>query len=201
MGIDINKKASSYLSSISFAKYCKENLVENVKSFHPYDDVGDVFLESGFIKSVGSGALDVVKLFLTDDIMMSRINPGDKDNLALKTACTNNKLPVIRYLLEGPCRDLVNIHASEDYVFKVSVDMKNMEIINYLIFDYKIKITDDISDFFDRKKMHSDFVESKIVEIKALIKARDCKMELGKMKELILIDNENNGVKLKKTRL
>lgn len=77
---------------------------------------------------------------------------GYNDHMLLKVCCQNGFIELVKYLLTSP--DLTihsDIYADNCSAFKKAYNHRKMDLINYLVFDYKIEKTQAIMQFLERK--------------------------------------------------
>lgn len=93
------------------------------------------------------GNIEFIKfLFTSDELNMYDINTNYEQ--LIFQACFYNCLDVVNYLLTSPeLKEHINIHINNDDIFKTACILKNIDIVTYLVFEYKITRTKAINDF------------------------------------------------------
>lgn len=100
---------------------------------------------------INDDTITIMKLFSNDS--KSYPNIHNKDDNAIKWACENNNLELIKFFLTSPqLKEHANFHASEDTPFRILMACGYVDIIEYLIFDYGIRLTEHIKKALDGER-------------------------------------------------
>jgi hypothetical protein len=115
-----------------------------------------------FLYACMKGDLKQAQWFLTEQ----NVNIQCESNLGIKRACAFNHVPLVKYLLTSPeLKKHSNIHDDDDHAFKLAYKDKHFQVLEYLIFDYKIKKTNAIKELLkDNQELSNMFSKRELNE-------------------------------------
>jgi hypothetical protein len=176
--IDIYKNSNAFVSAcgsgqLDIVKYLISS-PEIKKHIDPNKYV------SGFKKACTNNYVNIAQFFLEDTDLLQELTPADyKDIFA--NVCYYNAVNALNYLLENT---YIDEHADTTKHFIRAIDNKNIEMIQYFIFDYTIEKNSKIEEYIKDN-----------TEIQNWFKSRDLKKDLDN--ELICkADNKKVRIKL-----
>ena len=177
----------------SFFRFCSAGDLESIKKILSKNSVKELDCENKGLKYAAMyGNLNIIKYLLTSDELSTHSTLlYEKDTIcALGYACEYNQLEIVKYLLtSSELKKPSNVHHIDDYPFITSVVRGNLDVIKYLIFDYKIKQTKIIYEFLKyQEDLYLNDIKSNVLamfESRALnnsIDVVDCKKDISKKK-------------------
>lgn len=93
-----------------------------------------------YFKACTDSNFELIKFLLTSKDIP--INADIHYSNAIVNVCMNNNLEIIKYLLTSDeLTEKFNVHNGHDYLFRIAHLHQKMDILDYLIFDFKIKET------------------------------------------------------------
>jgi len=139
---------------------------------------------TALISACWNGNLEIVKYLLTAPEMDKLINIHMNNDDALANACSKEHLDVVKYLMES--KDIKENAKFNISIFKMLVNHKQSDMLQYFIIDLNIEKTEEIEKYL---------LESPNKEVETLFKARDLIKDLNNN----LLHQEN--LKIKKNKL
>lgn len=105
-----------------------------------------------FNKSIEQNNMDLIKYFLESDKKdWQLLHLIGHQTAQFIYACDKNQIKVIDFLLTSNLlENNINVHVEEDYAFKNAYKKQDKDLLNYLIFDYKIEKTPLIIEIIKR---------------------------------------------------
>lgn len=145
-------------SSLSDA--CCIGRIDNVKYLLEVMNVDINFnCEEPFREACKNSNLEIVKYLLTSKTLKkhTNINNCSEDTTSgLTYACTNGDLDMVKYLLTShDLKEHANIHANNDSAFKLAFYREESNVLEYLIFDYKIPYTNQIKNYMPKIRTYN----------------------------------------------
>jgi len=134
-----------------------------------------------------------IKLILTST--ESEIKPDIHfyNDGALTLACSNGNLEMVKYLLSSPeLTEHACLNADYYQPFKAACIEEHFHILEYLIFEYNMKMDDTIENYLDKSTLNVGMT------VKSMFKKRDAAKRLNDelSSELITIENNKKSLKI-----
>jgi len=157
----------------SFITMCNYGHLDDIKflltspqlSLHANIEVND---GAGLAYACMNNHIDIVKYLLTSPDLNKHADIHANDDYPLYCVVNNDYFDLFKYLLSSPeLKEHANIHARNADIFKVICFDQLVDMVNYLIFDYKIEMTQDINKYLTEKD--TDFNR----QVKAMFPVRD----------------------------
>jgi ankyrin repeat protein len=99
------------------------------------------------------GNLEVVKYLLTSPELKKHADINCRNGEPIFEACWHNHMHVVSYLLTSPeLQEHADVHINTDFVTISAITGENLELIKFLIFDVKIKQTENIKSVLEKVK-------------------------------------------------
>jgi hypothetical protein len=112
-----------------------------------YKNASNDDLDMFFILACSNNNLEAVKYLLTSSELS--YNPSlTEDNEPLRIACNGNFKKMVEYFLTSPeLNEHSDIYQDQQQAFKDACKAESLEVLQYLIFEYKIEKTDEIKEY------------------------------------------------------
>lgn len=106
--------------------------------------------QSCFTKAVRKGQLAIVNYLLTSPDLIEHATIEDKNNKLLELCCLSKQFHILDYLLRSPAlkKHLDLYHEPSIWL---SCTKEKYEHLHYLIFDYKVQLTEKIKSYIEDK--------------------------------------------------
>lgn len=164
------------------------NLLSNDNSKSYIDNQNTV--NSLLVQACEHNNIEVVKYLLTSKNLTYHADIHYDNDIVLKLACQNGKLDIVSYLLTSEdLTEHADIYNDNCSAFKKAYNHKHMQLVNYLVYDYQLKKTQPIMDFFNRKFEGLDIDE--LQNLRKTFEQREIYIKLNNN----LIQNDNVIVK------
>lgn len=130
---------------------------------HHYKDEVENKIDTSeiLVAAVENNNIDMVDFLLTNKEIK---NPDihlhyDK---ALRYACTHEHIDIIKFLLTSEkLKEKANIHAKNDECLIWSFKSEKFKTVDYLLFEYKIKMTEDLKTYVKNNRELIDYINKK----------------------------------------
>lgn len=198
---DLLKKIDLSINDNWFDSICRNgniNIVNFILTSFKTIEITQEMMNSGFIRACGKNRLELVKYLFTSDNVIIKPDIHDRNDYALIVSCIINAIDIMKYLLTSPdLKEHCNIHAKKDEVFKTICRQKNHILLEYVIFERRIEITDEIQEFLNlisngKKTEHKLFNFCKQAEEKFSLRA----LEINLNKTMSISDKSPKPIKL-----
>ncbi len=163
---------------IALFKACEQgdfNKVQELLSATKLKDVIKIQHNNYLLSACLSNSVDIVRYFFTSDTIRNYNDLGANTDYELLLSCNGNHLDVVKFLLESD--DIIikpNIHYKDDLIFNNTLRNKQVELLEYLIFDLQIEKTEAIQRRLISNQNDPDFNK----QVQKLFDTRDLQKEL-----------------------
>ena len=126
-------------------------------------------LSNKLIIACMDGDVDLTRYLLTSSELKRHANINVDHSSALVWSVYGNHLDIVKYLLTSPeLIEHLNIHIHEDFIFKNTCNDHKTDMMDYLIFDYKITKTQEIETYLVKSSRQNilDLFEKRELEEK-----------------------------------
>lgn len=116
----------------------------NYQDLHPYD------LDQSLIEACEASNMDLIKYLLTSPDLTRHADINTRSHgekgLPLRDAFYRKDFDLAKYLLTSPdLKEHADIHIADDDIFRAAFFRKNIDTLEYLIFDYKINCSNTMN--------------------------------------------------------
>jgi len=174
---------------LSLTKACDQgdfNKVKELLTSTKLKDVIKINHNNYLLAACLSNNVDIVRYFFTSDTIKNYNDLGADSDYELLLSCNGNHLDVVKFLLESDdVENKPNIHYKDDLIFNNTLFRKQVELLEYLIFDLKIEKTEGIQRRLNNNKNDIEFNK----QVAKWFEIRDLEKDL---KDNLVSDNKNN---------
>lgn len=135
----------------------------NSELYLNYVEMTEKEINQSFMNACRDGNLKAIKYLLTSSELNIKANIDFNDNQGIFLASLHGHLEIIDYLLTS--KDLINhanIYAQQSLSIKTIINNvintpETYPLFDYLVFNYKIELNEDIKEFFFEEPQYQEF--------------------------------------------